>query len=381
MVTYGHSQMADAPIGVIPAPEAPAAAEQPVEKFAALKAAKASKMEALKTGLAKLASEQGTPAPAEKAAPKAAPEPVEEKAEPAVEAKTEEVEAKPEPKAEAKAEDEIDPKTAKGLAAIDKQAKKFREEQQAARKAFESEIAQARADLAREQAEFRAKYAPVDELAKLVKRDPIAALRKLGIESEDEWEIVGRGAFPFTKAGKTDPRAAEIAQRSQKELTRDSELSELRKMVTDLHEQIATQNKQAEAKQFVEQWATEAIKAIPADKPSLVARLHAKAPAKARQKLLEVGAQIEAQNDGETPTHAEVIEELERRERAELEERGVDVDALLKPVPPTEKTKTPKAPLDIEAPRGIKPINGTGSRAERLAALELDLKRKHAEQQ
>lgn len=376
MVTYGHLQMADAPIGVIPPPAAPTAA--PVEKFQAIREAKAAKLAQVKTGLTKLSSEQAAEPVAEKTAPQAEADKVaptsEEKP---VEAKPEE--PKPDAKVEAKPDEEADPKTAKALAQIDKQAKKFREEQAAAKKSFEAEMAQARADFARERAEFKAVVESHDQLKQMAKRDPIGLLRQLGIENEDEWETVGRGAFPFTKAGKADPRAAEIAARSQKEVTRDTQIDELRKMVTDLTDQIKTRDQQAEMRSFVETWQADAVKAIPTDKPTLAARLLAKSPAKVKQKLLEIGAELERNNDNETPTHDEVIAEFERRERLELEERGVDVDALLKPAAPAKPS--PKSPLDIEAPKGTRPINGTPSRAEKLAALEVAIKRRDAEQQ
>lgn len=50
-----------------------------------------------------------------------------------------------------------------------------------------------------------------------------------------------------------------------------------------------------------------------------------------------------------TPTHAEVIAEYEKRRREELEEQGVDVDAMLKraaPAPAAPPAKKPAATLD-----------------------------------
>lgn len=379
--------MADAPIGVIPAPEAPAASDQPVEKFAAIRAQKSAKMDAVKAGLAKLASEQPS-APAEpKEAPKGDPKPApapEKPAEDQAEPKVEEVEAKPDPKAdakpEAKADEDVDPKTAKGLAAIDKQAKKFREEQAAARKSFESEMAQARADFARERAELTQQMTQLGDLRQLAKRDPISLLRKLGIEHEDEWETIGRGAFPFTKQGKADPRSAQLAQQAIRERERDDDIATVRKQNEALLERLEAMEKRSQAEKYVEEYGTGLVKSIPTE-PTLISKLHAKSPAKARQALLDIAVRLERDNDGETPDHADVIAEYERTRRAELEEQGVDVDALLKP-PVAEKPKAPapRSPLDIEATKGTKAINGTPSRAERLAALEVDLKRKHAEQ-
>jgi hypothetical protein len=311
------------------------------------------------------------------------------KPEPKIEAKPEEpaVEADEPAKVEAKPAEEVeakpDPQTAKALAAIDKQAKKFRDEQVAAKRAFDQEIAEQRTELARMKQEMTSRYGSMEELQKLAEKSPIDLLRKLRPNmTEDDWEIVGRGAFPFTKTGKADPRAAEVAARVQKETTRDSELSELRKMVSDLTEQIATQGKKVEAQTFVENWQSEAIKAIPADKPTLIARVHAKSPAKARTALLAIGAELERANDGEAPSYGEVIAEFERRERAELEDRGVDVDALLAPSKPAPAPAAKSATLDVAAPAGgTRPINGRPTREQKLAAVTAGLRKLSADAQ
>lgn len=282
------------------------------------------------------------------------------------------VEAKP---------DEHDPQTKKGLDAIDKQAKRFRDEQAAAKRAFEQEVADTRADLARMKQQIETQLTSVEDLKRQAKRDPIGLLRKLGIETEDDWEVIGRGAFPFTKAGKADPRAAEIAARTHKESSRDSELAELRQMVNDLTEQISTQSKQAEARSYVERWATEATKAIPSDRKTLIGNLHAKAPEKAKQALLEIGARLERENDNETPSHADVIAEYERTRRAELEEQGVDVDALLGAIAAPTPPKKPSPTLDPALPAtGTRPINGRPTREQKLAAVTAGLRRLSVEE-
>jgi hypothetical protein len=366
--------MGDVLVGAVPAPAAPVEATAKVNPVVAAREARAAKLVSVGKALAAaLPSEM--PPPAEKPVQPPTPdrtvevpfekpeseakEPVAD--EPKVEAKTEE------PKVE-----EHDAKTKKALEAIDKQAKKFRDEQVAAKRAFEQEMHEQRTELARLKQELTSKYGAAEELAKLVKRDPVAALRKLGVESEDDWELVGRSAFPLTKAGKADPRSAEAAQRMQKETGRDSEIAELRQKYDALMEQMTTREKQAEAQTFVEKWIGEALKAVPADKPTLISRLVAKSPERAKQALLAIGHELEQQNDGETPSHADVIAEYERREREELELRGVDVDALLRPsaAPAPVKSKT----LDPEAPKGgTRPINTSATRADKLAAVSQGL--------
>ncbi len=380
--------MAEVPVGIVPAPEQP---KPEVHPAVAAKEARAAKLKNVSAGLAKLKTAEEQPHTPQ--APKVEKLPSEIGHEsPAEKPKLEQVEAKPdepepkveEPKADDKPKadekpDEPDPQTAKALAAIDKQAKKFRDEQAAAKRAFDQEVAETRSELARMKAELQQTASSFDELKKHAKRDPVGVLRKLGIETEDDWERVGRGAFPHTRAGKTDPRAIEVAARHDKDAAHDSEIAELRKTVSDLTDEIKTYKSTVESRSYVESWQAEAVKAIPKDKPTLIARLHEKSPAKAQKALLAIGAELERANDGETPSHAEVIAEFEKRERAELEDRGVDVDALLRPAPAAPAKPTPKT-LDPAMPaNGTRPINGHPTREQKLAAVTAGLKKLSAE--
>lgn len=374
--------MGDVPVGAVPAPEVSTATPvKPTNPVVVAREKRAAKLAEVSKGLTKLGGSAEAPKsavastdalPSEKVEPPKAAQvekPVEEpKQEPAPEP---EKPTEPEPKAD---DEQPDPKTAKALAAIDKQAKKFREEQAAAKREFEQEMADQRAEFARERAAFKAE---ADSFANLQKMHPLDAIRKLRPNmTEDDWEVVGRGAFPFTKAGKADPRAAEIAARTHKESTRDSELADLRKELAEMRETMAAQSKATEARSYVDRWSGDAVKSIPSDKKTLIGNLHAKAPEKAKQALLAIGAELERANGGETPDYADVIAEFEKRERAELEARGVDVDALLKPATAAPAPKPAPKTLDVTAPtNGTRPINGSPSRAEKLAAISAGLKK------
>lgn len=367
--------MPEVPVGVVPGPAEPALPQ--VHPAVAAREARAAKLAKVSAGLAKVSTDAPI-APAPKAGSEKLPS--EKLAETVVEAKIEEPveeptieEKKPEPVVEAKepVDDELDAKTKKGLEAVDKQAKKFREEQARIRADFDIE----RAEHARRVAEFNAKSSSFEELQKLAERDTLAAIRKLRPNlTEDDWEAIGRGAFPHTKAGKADPRSAAVAAQSAKDREYAERMERLEKQNQELLEKHETAQKQAEARKVVGEWQDSAVKAIPTDKPSLAAKRYASAPEKVRQELLAIAVQLEKANEGETPTHAEVVAAFEKRERAELEERGIDVDALLKGAPPPKKP-TPKT-LDVGAPAGgTRPAVPAQTREQRLAATTAGLKK------
>lgn len=328
-------------------------------------------MAAANAGLAKIQAESKVTAPAEAvevapdvtAAPagEAKPKLVEKQVAP----KPAPVDITPEPKA-----DEPDPATVKGLAAIDKQAARFRAEQARAKADFDLE----RAELARQRAEVTAKSSSFEELQKLFRADPAAALAKLGLDKEADYEFVARAAFPHTKDGKKDPRSAPIAAQTAKERALESELAELREQTRALHDEFKNRDARADSEAFVNRYLDEAVKAIPAA-PSLIGTLHKRSPEKARHALLELGARIE-KRDGETPSHAEVVAEYERTRRAELEDQGVDVDVLLKPAGPTAPVKAQSRTLDITAPGSTPAINGQPTRSDRVAAFNAEQRRR-----
>jgi hypothetical protein len=369
--------MPEVPVGVVPGPAEPALPQ--VHPAVAAREARAAKLAKVSAGLAK-ASTDAPIAPAPKAGTEKLPS--EKLAEAVVEAKIEEKpvdeptieEKKSEPVVEAKepADDELDAKTKKGLEAVDKQAKKFREEQARIRADFDIE----RAEHARRVAEFNAKASSFEELQKLAERDTLAAIRKLRPNlTEDDWEAIGRGAFPHTKAGKADPRSAAVAAQSAKDREYAERMERLEKQNQELLEKHETAQKQAEARKVVAEWQDSAVKAIPTDKPSIAAKRYASAPEKVRQELLAIAVQLEKANDGETPTHAEVVAAFEKRERAELEERGIDVDALLKGAPAAPKKPAAKT-LDVGAPAGgTRPAVPAQTREQRLAATTAGLKK------
>lgn len=367
--------MGEVPVGAVSAPVAPAAPEPRV----APSIAKLAKLASVNAGLKALPSEtaiapvvETVNAAAPVTPPPASDVPSEESdaAAPIVEkpaAKVEPVEEKP------------DAQTAKGLAAIDKQAAKFRAEQKTARE----ELAMERADLARRSAELNAKAGSLDEIKALARKNPMAALAKLGIESEDDLEVVAKVAYANSKTGKADPRNKAYAEQTAKEREYATKLEALEAQQAELKQYVSQRDQQAALEQARATYSDAAVKAIPAE-PSLIGTLHAKNPGKARAALLELGMRMErdaAVEDGAqpheygkyTPVHSAVVAEYEKARRAELEEQGVDVDAMLKKTAVPVAARAPTRALDITAPTGTRPVNGSPSKAERLAAISSGL--------
>ncbi len=274
-----------------------------------------------------------------------------------------EPEAAPAP---APVEEAPDAQTAKALAQIDKAAKKHRDEVARAKAELELE----RAELARLRSETTGKVSSWDELKKL---KPIEVLEKLGIEAEDDYDLIAREAYARTKAGKADPRAKAAAETTARERDLMRQVDELKKGFDEIKGEFQNRDKAAETRSYVETWQTQAVKAIPAE-PSLIGKLYEKSPEKAKAILLQIGQHLERQNDNETPSHAEVIAAYEKYRREELEEQGVDVDALLavrKAAPKDSVSRT----LDVTSAGGTRPANGTLSKAERIAQVAAGLRK------
>lgn len=268
-----------------------------------------------------------------------------------------------------------DQKTAAGLAAIEKRQKKFQDDVAKAKADLELD----RAQLARQKAEVDAKASSLDELKALARKPGgrMAVLEKLGLAGEDDLEVIAREAYANSKAGKADPKNKQYAEQVAKDRGYSSDLEELKGTVRELTEKLETREKQAEAKAFVTEYLDGVVKAIPTT-PTLIGKLHATNPGKARAALYEIGARLEKENEA-TPTHAEVIAEFEKVRRAELAEMGVDVDAQLKPAaaaPPAPKTQPT---LDVTSSTGTRPINGNPSRTDKLKSVNTGLKKLFAE--
>lgn len=259
-----------------------------------------------------------------------------------------------------------DPATERGLRAVEQARKKFLDEQRAEK----AELEVQRAEVARIRKEAEGRVTSREDLKKL---RPTELLDALDHFNEDDFDIISRASYARTKAGKTDPRAQQAAQeasRAQSSRVAAGELAELRETVKKLEGELRGEFTRRDQASFAERWVGDAIKAIPADKPSFLAKLHANEPEAARRELLAIGAELEKAADGEPPTQAEVIAEFEKRKRASLKAMGLDADALLappKPAPPAKQPAAAARTLDVSASNLTRPENAPKTRDEKRA--------------
>lgn len=296
--------------------------------------------------MAKLSASVQAETPAQPAAPGAAAPAAAKPAEPTKPAEPE----KPDPAAD------------RGLRAIEQARKKFLDEQTAWKTEREVQLA----EVARLRDEAKGKVTSIDELKKLSVTDLLDRLDHL---TDDDHQALSRLSYARTKAGKVDPRAQDAAAdavRSQGGRAAQAELADLRETVKKLESELRGEFTKRDQQSFAERWMGETVKAIPADKPSFLSKLHANEPDTARRELLTIGIELEKANDGQAPTHAEVIEEFEKRKRASLKAMGLDPDALLAPTKPAAPATKPAArTLDVGASNVTRPENAPKTREER----------------
>ncbi len=281
----------------------------------------------------------------------------------------------PAPKLAEVAPEKPDPATERGLRTIEQARKKFLDEQTAWKVERDAQLA----EIARLRKEAEGKVA-VDDVKKM---RPLDLIERLEHYTEDDWEALGRGAFPRTKAGKADParaaQAASEAQLRERGRAAAAEVAELRETVKKLESELRGEFTRRDQVSYAERWISDAVKAIPADKPSFLSKLHANEPETAKRELLLIGAELEKANDGEAPTHAEVIAEFEKRKRAALKAMGLDADALL--APPAPAAAKPAAQTRTLAPGAAnmtRAVNAPKTREEKRAIAVANLRARAA---
>lgn len=265
---------------------------------------------------------------------------------------------------------EEDAATQRGLAQVDRARKKFLDDQNASK----AELEVQRAEVARLRAAAEGKVGSIDELKKL---GPTDLLDRLDHLTDEDYEALSRAAYARTKVGKADPRAAAAVKDAERSLGGRVVDAKLAAMETKHAAEIAelrgefTRRDQAA---FAGRWVDEAVKAIPADKPTFLSKLHANEPDTARRELLTIGGELEKANDGEPPTQAEVIAEFEKRKRATLKSMGLDADALLTPSPAPAAAKPQPRTLNPANVNITRPGNVPTTRAERSANAQAKLR-------
>lgn len=336
--------------------------------LAEARAARAAKIVEARQGLRKMAAaEPAATEPSEPAAPAIPP------------AQREEAPAA------APVEDRPDPATAKGIEAVEKNAKRQRDAIAAERASAKAELDAERAELARMRAEMTGKVTPFEELQKLAKTPgkTLELLKRLGVESDDDFERYARDTYAVSKSGKADPKNKAHADQMAEKQGLAAELAELRKIVDETRAHVSTREQQAHAERFQQQYLDEAVKALPAD-PTFIGLAHSANPAKARTAILALGQRMEREAmeaDGATkydasytPSHAEVIARYEQERKQDLKDGGFTdeqiANMLAKKPAVAAATKKPATTLDVTRGPITQTLNGTGNptRDQKVAA-------------
>lgn len=222
---------------------------------------------------------------------------------------------------------ELDADTKKKMAALQKAEKRVKEQLAADREKLERLVREWEPRVAAaqkfEQLAARAKYAPAE------------VLEALGLSPDDDFEAAARELYARSKAGAKDPKLRDAAGRLQRERERDELLARTSKELAELKQQLEVQKSATATESAVNEYLDRVEKAAAKVEAPLVKHMIAKTPKKARARMLEVANQL-SDEMGEVPTAADVIAELEKRRRQELEEDGIDPKKVLEISPTTE---------------------------------------------
>jgi hypothetical protein len=298
---------------------------------------------ALAAELASLGDE-GEPAPTPE--PAAEPEtPAEEpEADPDADAEPEE-EAAEEP--EEDAEEDAEPDKAAADPDLAKRLDKIQREERRAKEAVAAERKQLAAEIEAVKKEWEPRIAAAEKFEKMretAKYDPIGALSALGI-TEDSYEAVARSLYAASPAGQQNPALRDQAQQTLQQRRYADELAQTRSELKQLKEQTEAKERAAQQQQQVEQYLGSVTKAA-TDETPLVATMIEKNPSRARTQLAATAERL-LKETGEVPDPADVVAELEKARRAELEELGIE------PPRPGKKKAAPKTKTPAKAERPV----------------------------
>lgn len=237
---------------------------------------------------------------------------------------------KPDGEGSSKPTENVDPETAKRLAAVQKAEARAREKLAEERRAFEAERAKATEERKAMDAE-RAEYEAFKKLKERAKLDPAAALEALGV---DDMDYAARQAYARTKAKADDPANREAAARQLREREANEKLSATEKRIAELEKKIEERDQRAQVQKQAEEYMSGVLKV--ADANPLVKHTLAKDPEYANQRLRRIAYDL-AQEMDDVPDAEDVIARYEQEERKALARYGVDPNTILSPA--TAKTK------------------------------------------
>lgn len=281
----------------------------------------------------------------------------EPEADPDPEAEIEEIEepeaaADEEPAEEEPEEDRPDPELERRARQLRKQELRMRERARSEREEIQRDREALRKDREEVEAFKRAKAN--------ARTDTAAYLRAAGL-TEDDFEHSAKQLYSYTKEAAADPKNREAVARSQRE-------RELQLEVENLKQRLDKQDEGRQQQERVERERQEAIRYMTgvqkAAKPGTLAAHYLGKGGAAAERAMQTLAGITAElaEDDELPLASDVLREYEKRRRAELDDDGVDVDALLK------RKAAPPANGKKPAANGASVKNGNGKPAARPAA-------------
>jgi len=284
--------------------------------------------------------------------------------------------AKDAPAAPAK-EETLDPAQAKRIEAAQREERRRKAERDALRAERAAELAK----LEEERGSVAAAAKAAEEFKALkakAKANPLAAiemLRELGYDDE-AFVAVSHAAWAETPTGRADPRHKETAAKLAREREVGGGLAEMRKEIADLKASLEAREKHAATERAVNGYLDAAMEVAATGKVTEtdeegneIVAATVEAPifkrwmksdkAAARAQVMAVADQMagEAQRNHEPmPTPAEVLAEVERRERIALKKRGLDPAKLFaEAAPEPAKKPTPPPPGKTLARAGAAP--------------------------
>lgn len=295
--------------------------------------------------------EAETPAePEEKPEPKKKP-PVEDDDEPADDGDGDSDDEDDEEVTESKSKDEKKPDKE-----LDKRLEQIRRTERKSREKLTAE----RDEFRREKAGFEAKVQPLlqkvqefEALSKRARSNLPAVLRSLGL-TDDDFEPAAKVLYEESPAGKNDPKVkARTGAQALRAREQEDQLSELTKQVQQLTRSIQERDEQAELQRHATTFLDNVQKQMNGETP-LLSRLLDKNASRYRAHIAAVTQRLVQETD-EIPDIDDVLAEAEKARREQLEDEGIDVEALLGKAAPAATESEKKGGKTLQGGGGAPP--------------------------
>nr|MBA2540566.1 hypothetical protein [Deltaproteobacteria bacterium] len=227
---------------------------------------------------------------------------------------------------------------------------------------------------------FKAQVDRFEALRSRAKYDPAAVLTELGL-GDDDYESAARDLYSRSKAASADPKNREAAVRMQREREQAAELAATRNRLEELETRLTKRDQEAETSRMWQGYMADVSKVAndAAGNAPLMRSALAKNPAKTEQALQDLAVSL-WKSSGEWPDQEDIVAVYEKHRRAELEELGIDVSAVIRtapkkaaPVEPTRASATLGADLGAATP--VKPSTAGQTREERRAETLRELEK------